>query len=718
MEAIEREIQGGAGPERGAREAQRGAQEDQRGARGVRGGARPSEVGARAAARGPRSSAPPVRAAARVLALLALAPAAPAQEAPLVADPVTVDALHPDRRPGPDGVRPAPPEPAYGGRAIVHLEVMPRSLNYAIESSGYARRILYELNETLLLEDWETLEWKPLLCRGYDVDDQVLLKGAEVATGANVLVGDVEDQGDRWRVLVGQGKGLANDTSFPKENALAVERETVFTFHLRDDVLWHDGHPFDARDVWFSWSVYQNPGVDCGEKRNQFKKFVRAEILGPHTVRFHCEKQYFNALRQLGDMTILPSHLYDLSDPDNARVDAAYHAARRKEDAGWKPTPEEQARYVNTNPRNKQWVGLGPYELVRWDADGLEARRFERYFDPAQGGYLDTLRWRYVQSDTAAFQALLNGELDYLNRLSSDDFFGETIAKPAFTERFYKGAYRSSAYWYIGWNLHRPELADVRVRRALAQVVDFAALRDGFYKGYADQVTGHSPLHSPGYDHAITPLPYAPDRAAELLAEAGWYDRDGDEIVDKDGVPLSIELLQQSGNLAVEQLAAKMQEDLERIGVKLEVRKLELAALQERAKARDFDAFALAWALPSESDPEQVWHSKNGAPGVRSSNMTGLQDAEVDRLIEAGQRELDPARRAAIWRALHARLYELQPYLWGFNPLRKFAMSRKLHGLQCVALDPHYVLRRWYYPKGTPGTRATRAPEPGAAEDS
>ena len=61
-----------------------------------------------------------------------------------------------------------------------------------------------------------------------------------------------------------------------------------------------------------------------------------------------------------------------------------------------------------------------------------------------------------------------------------------------------------------------------------------------------------------------------------------------------------------------------------------------------------------------------------------------------------------------IWRAIHRRIYEAQPMLFGFNPPRKFAINKKLFGFQAVPVDPHYILRRWYYPEGTPGTRAER----------
>jgi ABC-type transport system substrate-binding protein len=75
-------------------------------------------------------------------------------------------------------------------------------------------------------------------------------------------------------------------------------------------------------------------------------------------------------------------------------------------------------------------------------------------------------------------------------------------------------------------------------------------------------------------------------------------------------------------------------------------------------------------------------------------------------LIDAGRAELDWTKRAATWKALHRRLYEMQPYLFAYNPPRKFVMNRALRGFQSFGLDPNYSLRRWYYAAGTPGTRA------------
>jgi peptide/nickel transport system substrate-binding protein len=626
---------------------------------------------------------------------------APAQDPSLGPGLLPTDAFHPDRRPGKDGGLPPLPKPAYGGRVVVHTDSMPKSLCATVDGTGVTRRILCELHETLLLRDWETTEWKPDLALRWDVQDRLVPKPGVSAPLPEYLVGTVREKGDAWTVEPKPGYTTTDSVRMKKSDVESVERGSVITFHLRPGVRWHDGHPFDANDVAFSWRIYSNPQVNCGDKRDRYQKIASVEVPDFLTVRFTLAHQYYNALESLGDMCILPAHLYDLSDADNADG-----RARRDADPSWKPSEAEEAEYVNQNAHNREWVGLGPYRLHRWTADGVEATRFADYFDPANAGYVDEIRWRAIPDDEAAFQAVLNGEIDFFPKMTADDYFGASTQSTSFTDRLYKGYFYPGDYWYVGWNLHRPQLADVRVRRALAMLFDFEEFKRTFYKGLAFQVTGPGSVYSPGYDRGLAPLPYDAAKAAALLDEAGWTDRDGDGVREKDGVPLEIELLVQPNNKVGAAFGAKYQENLARAGIRLKTTAIEMGALLDRRQKRDFDAIALAWSPALESDPEQIWSSHGG------SNYGGLEVAEVDELIGRGQRELDPAKRGAIWRELQRKIYDLQPYLFCFNPPRKFAMNRRIRGFQSVPLSPNYVIRRWYYPEGTTGTRATLAPDP------
>lgn len=582
------------------------------------------------------------------------------------------------------------PTPVRGGRVVVHLASAPKHLNYMIDNSSVTRRMLLELHEQLVSQDLESWQYVPVLATGWETEDTLVLAGG-AAGEERTLFGRVEDLGERWRVtpLSRGGSALAEPRELAKSEVLRIERETVFTFHLRRNVKWHDGEVFDARDVDFSFQCFKNPDVQCDEKRFQFDKIVRDEVLDPLTVRFFFAKQYFLALDCFEALVVLPAHLYDLSDPRNPD---------KKESA----TQAEQARFVNENPHNRQWIGLGPYRVKEWTSQYLDAERFPDYFDPAHAGYVDAIRWRIIPNDDAAATALLNGELDYFDRLTSEDFFGGRSATPEFRAHLYKGYFYAPYMAYTAWNMKRPQFADARVRRALAMCFDSDKFIQSYYKGLALRVTSEQFCGGPTYDRSIVPIAFDPDRARELFTEAGWYDRDGDGLIDKDGAPLSIEFLYPAGNKTSEVQGTLFQETLGRVGVRLELASRDWAAFSDRVQKRDFDCMNLGWIMPPQTDPEQSWHSRWA--DNESANHAGLKDPEVDHLIEAIQVELDASKRKELFSKLQRRVYDLQPYMFGVNPPRKFAMSLRVRNFQTFGIDPGYSIRRWFLVPAAAGT--------------
>jgi peptide/nickel transport system substrate-binding protein len=319
---------------------------------------------------------------------------------------------------------------------------------------------------------------------------------------------------------------------------------------------------------------------------------------------------------------------------------------------------------------------------------------------------MDVLRWTHVGDDNLALQALLNEELDIFDRVKSEDFLGAATSQDVFVESFYKAYTYVGNVGYTGWNIYRPKLSDVRVRTALAHAFDVKDWIRTNYEGLALPATSTMFRFGPGYNPDIDVYPYDIEKAEELLADAGWYDRNGDGIVDKDGEELSIEALMPTGNKASEKFLQKMQESFEKIGVQLTIHSLEWATFLEKILDRDFDACNLAWALSDvEADPVRLWHSSEAVFDRRTSNHSGLADDLVDDLIERGRVELDPEKRYRIWKDLHARIFELQPYLFGWNVPRKIAFNKNLRGVKLYKFTPGYRLRDMYYEEGTPGTR-------------
>ncbi|HED64953.1 MAG TPA: hypothetical protein ENJ09_05285, partial [Planctomycetes bacterium] len=373
-------------------------------------------------------------------------------------------------------------------------------------------------------------------------------------------------------------------------------------------------------------------------------------------------------------------------------------------------TEEEWAKNVNENPHNNEYIGNGPYRITTWSTQYVEAERYDDYWDkdnPKYGGYLDTIRWRYINDDNAAFQAAINGELDLFMRLKSEDYFGEATETPEFKKRLYKGYLYTGTYGYTAWNLKRPYFKDNAVREALAHAFDMKNYVKTQYHGLARVVTGPPNRCSLAYDKTVPYPEYDPDLSEELLAEAGWYDRDGDGIIDKDGIPFEFEFLYPTGNEASKTFGLKYQEAVADLGIKVNLANLEWATYLDRVLARDFDAINMAWVPGIESDPEQIWHSKWAKEGLKSSNFISYADPETDRLIEAIQRELDHDKRMDLWHQFHRRVASLHPYFFMSNVPRKFTMARRFRGFKTSVISPGYSLRQVYLPAGTPGTRAT-----------
>jgi len=628
-----------------------------------------------------------------------------------------VDRFHPDLQPDAKGKRPARPQPALGGSLTLQIPSRIGGLCGALDNSASTAQVQNAVHDRLLEMDPETWVMQPELASRV-IEDQLVLteEGASRHPTARalqrpkpdarderehvaVLYGELQDAGTSWRLTPrSPGNPTREAIDVAKSDVREVVRGGAITFELRQDVLWHPSegfpeHRFDSGDVLFSWRIYSNPQINCNDRRYQFQKVAEAEVIGLYALRFFLARPDAWAADDLAEMCLLPAHLYDLSDPDNPDYDPA-------------ASQEKAARYVNENPHNRQWVGLGPWRVTSFGNDTIEAERFERYYDPARAGYFDRIRWRSFADDAAALQALLAGELDYFDRLSGDDYLGGQSELEAFRTRCYKALGQGGRYAYVCWNLHNPALADVRVRQAFAHCIDVQKdALEGFYRGLGNVVSGPFPFYSLAYDHSVEPIGFDLDRARALLAEAGWYDRDGDGWVDRDGQPLKLTYSAITGSLFSSRIGLVLKENLKQVGVDLELNEFDFPTLQQRSMERALDCFSQAWLPPLEPDPEQLWHSRWGKAGVMSQNLSGLEDPEVDALIERGQRELDTNARMEVWHQLHRRLAELAPYLWLVNPATKVAVSKRLFGVQLFHVEPGYDVRRWYLRAGTEGTR-------------
>lgn len=633
-----------------------------------------------------QAHARPLRSALLALAALAIscgsscspeAPASPSSPQPARASAPLESTVADRFRPGFDPRADSPPAPRRGGKVVVHVEALPRQLNYLLDNSGVTRRILQELHGTLVARDLFTGVHRPQLAESWVVEDTL------VRRDGRRLYGELLELGDAWRVVPrsSPAHALSASVDVAKADVARIERGTVYTFRLRPGIRWHDGAPLRVEDFLLTWRLSKIPQVRCDEKRFEFEHLVHAEKLDERSLRFFYDRQYFGAEAVFEALIPLPAHVYDLRDSQHPQ-----------------PRPDasdvELAQHVNEHPANRRWIGVGPYRLVEFGDEHVEAERVDNGWPAEDAGWFDAIRWRLITDDALAYRALCAGEIDFTSRLLSDDYF-RAGSDPEFTSRAYVGHFYTPRASYIGWNLRKPQLADARVRTALALATDWDGYVQGFYRGLAQRVTAEWFDGGLDYDRELAPLPFDVARARALLAEAGWYDRDGDGFADRDGVPLALEILTQAGSRSGEVFLQRYQETLAQAGVRLDIGAVAWPVLIERVRERQFDGVFKVWVVPIESDPAQRWHSRE--VGTGSANETSFADPELDRLIEAYTVELDDARRGATSREIQRRLYAAQAYNYGVKVPHKFGASLRLRNVRVGPVDPGFRVRDWYF---------------------
>ncbi|MET0389843.1 MAG: peptide-binding protein [Polyangiales bacterium] len=423
----------------------------------------------------------------------------------------------------------------------------------------------------------------------------------------------------------------------------------TYTFHLRAGVTWHDGQPFSASDVLATFDKLRDPQVDAAGTRSDFEELARYSAPDPATVVLEWKRPYFLVLDALADLPIQPAHVIAKLSP------AQYNAAA-------------------TNPLNRAPIGTGPFKFVSWESQGkIVLERNPHYW--GRPTYLDRLVFRIVPDPGVRMQLAERGELDLLYRVKPDQWVGMNSA--ALREHWHRSRFYPAKYQWIGWNQQHPLLADVRVRRALTQLIDRPSIIDKLMHGLPRATTCHFYWASAACDPALTPLPYDPEAAAQLLDSADVRDHDGDGIRDRNGVPLRFGLLLPSSSRDATRIAALIKEDLARQGVEVRLEMVEWSALLQRVNEHTFDAVTMLWSGDARMDPTQIWHSRSHKAGT---NFIGYHNAEVDRLIEEARVTLDDNTRNALFRRFGAIIHAEQPYTFLFVPAELDLLHERVKG--------------------------------------
>ncbi len=391
------------------------------------------------------------------------------------------------------------------------------------------------------------------------------------------------------------------------------------TYKLRPGVTWHDGRPLTADDVRASWALVMDPRFPA-ISRAGYDEIAGIDAPDPRTVVVRFKRTYAPYLELFP--YVLPKHV--LGD--------RHEAARQ--------------------PWNRAPIGSGPFKLERWvSGDRLTATANPRYFRGAPA--IARLEARFVSNEATAFQLWRLGELDLLQ--GAPPTAHDALQREAPGRVFVTP---TGTWEHLVFNLAQPAVADVRVRRAIAHLVDRQQLNARAYGGilqpaWSEQLPGHW-AYDARVEHRWPPDPAA---ARRLLDEAGWVP--GPDGVRRRGDQrLALSLVTTSDRPARALAAQLWRRQWRDAGIDLAIDKqpasVVFGAPNGRLATGSFDLALVASVSRPDPDSSFRWRSDQIPPA--GQNRARYKSARVDRLLEEGLRTIEPARRKRVYHDLAAQL--------------------------------------------------------------
>jgi peptide/nickel transport system substrate-binding protein len=495
---------------------------------------------------------------------------------------------------------------------------------------------------------------------------------ASIGNVSSLIPNLTSDQASRdvgsfmYNGLVTLGRDLEIVPELAKSWAFSKDCRTL-DFKLHDNVRWHDGAPFSADDVVFTWETTMDPKTPS-PYRSDFQDVERVEALDTSTVRVTYKRPYAKALLSWG-VSILPRHL----------LDRFVKAGKLKE------APQNWSSPVGTGPYRFKEMKSGEKVVVVANQDYFKGRP-----------NISRIVYRIIPSQATIFLELKARGVDVAS-LTALQYKRQT-EYPAFQKAYNKFRYPGSGYTYLGFNLKDPRFADRRVRRAFAHAINKKELLDGVVLGLGREATGPFRPGTWADNPNVKGVPYDPKKAAALLAEAGWNTRNAQGLLVKDGKPFTFELLTNQGNDERKKIAEIVQASLHDLGVGVDIRILEWAALlKEHVKKRSFDAMILGWGTGADPDQYVVWHSSQTGPD--ELNHISYKNPEVDALLEAGRASCVQADRARFYHRLHEVLAEDQPLVFLYWRDVMPAVSARVFGIDPGPAGIRWNQDEWFVPK-------------------
>lgn len=418
----------------------------------------------------------------------------------------------------------------------------------------------------------------------------------------------------------------------------------IYTINMRDDVYWHDGEKLTADDVVFTYKAIQSP--DTSSPLADSWKGIEIQAIDDYTVTFSLPNKYTPFPHSLTN-GIIPQHIL-----------------------GETPYTELRAHDFNLSP-----VGSGVYEFDRLFVGEQRSQVFlsrnaDYYATPA---YIEEIEIQGYEDYPLMISAFRSGELSAITALRSYD-----IAELADMQGIKEYNFQLFSQVFVFLNNNDELLKDSSIRKALVYATDKNAI---FKATDARYPIGDSPLLSDqlGYDPEIVQPDFNPDKANEILDEAGWK-RGKDGVRIKDGKRLEIELVSQNSD-EYPSVLAEIQKDWLQAGV---IANLSLISDQEFTQnfIAPHEYQALVFGVTQGVDPDvfPYWHSSQAVKN--GFNISNYKSTEADTALEAGRTRTGDQLRSEKYKAFLEEWMKDNPAIALYRPVFNYVIRDSVSGIE------------------------------------
>ncbi|HII4481672.1 ABC transporter substrate-binding protein [Clostridium perfringens] len=430
----------------------------------------------------------------------------------------------------------------------------------------------------------------------------------------------------------------------------------TYTFKLNKGIKFTNGQELTAKDVAFTFTSICDPGYD-GPRMDAVNNLVGYEEYNKG------DAKSVEGIKVIDDYTISFT---------NKNVDAA---------GIWNFSygimPEsvykfEKGNFQAVKDKLLEPVGSGAYKFVHFKP-GQEVK-FEKNADYWKGEPKIPYIVMKVTNAQTLLQELMAGTVD-IDRVGAKPENIDPLKQAGFLNL---DLYMQNGYGYIGLNYGSDKVKDPKVRQALLYGLNRDGFMQSYYQGYGQVYNSHILPTSWAYNPDVPKYEYNPEKAKELLDEAGWKDTNGNGVRDKDGVELELQWLTYTGSKYVDALIPIVQQSWEQIGVKVTPELMEFGTMMDKVNNREYDIFNGAWNLSIDPDPSGIFAISQDVPG--GFNNIGWRNEEADKLLKEGKGTKNQEERKKAYAEWQLKFSEDVPYILLGNAQEMFASNSRVKG--------------------------------------